>query len=182
MRTRLAFGREIIYRGRDMTETKVLSLALKVLGIYCVVRAIENVTILVQNLLSTTGFISVALFLAFAFVLIRYSDELSKKLLLSSESRSSVIQGNETQWYILTIGLIGIILLVHTVPSLISSLVIDLGIESSRLSDYMKKELVRLKWFGVLRDVLKIMFGLLLVLAPRRIAQYLSNQNRGAAE
>lgn len=174
-----------------MTEAKVLSLSLKVLGIYCVIRALDYLplagfgllwdarVLMYSPSLVLDWIIPLGILLLTSFVLIRHSDNITRRFFPPSDSTIIVFQGAEVQLYTLAFVFMGSILLIQEIPILLSSLTTMLSAESSPISPDLS---VRGKRIILLQLIFKMPVGLFLVFGSRRIAKFLCNLGRGSTD
>jgi hypothetical protein len=155
-----------------------MSLALKALGVYCIIHALDYIPSIVGGFLeflernppianNTMVIIAVLLplllLLAVAFVLIHYSDALAQKLFPSSEPM-----------YALVLAVTGVVLLVWEIPPNVMQIVINLSV-AQRLENgtFLRSPAFDGAWkLGILTG-LQMTIGLYLVLGSKKVARLL---------
>ena len=168
-----------------MTEIKVLSFAMKILGLYCFILSINYLSILMPTIsgalfsnLSNLR-MNLALFapsvplLIAAFVLIRYADGIAKKLFPSDEGSIIAIQGPIIQWYILSSILMGLFLLIKDVPALISWMGSNWSMQFELFEPKDQARIIESRNRFFVQASIRIPIGLFLVFGSRYIAKVL---------
>ena len=175
-----------------MTETKVMSIALKVLGVYSIIRAIEQLRTAANgfigwstfSLISSLGnmmahLLPLMLLLTAAFVLLRYSETLAQKLFPTGEPSVVVIENPGKEWYALILTVIGVILLIWTVPQYLSALLVTLSLRYSLNDPALSAQVIAGIWVVAVQLVLLTTIGLYLVFRSKRIAEMLRKLPKG---
>ena len=120
-----------------MSERKIMSLALKILGFYCIIQAVYffqafisaiamglgGYDIHFQFLMHLESIAAMIFFALFAYLLIKYSARWSERLYPSDGEFDIADRSPQSGWYELALAIMGIILLIRILPICILHLV-----------------------------------------------------------
>jgi hypothetical protein len=176
-----------------MHQSKLASLALKILGIYCIIRFFEfffsgfsqlafsfltpSDNWLSQWAISLSALLPLIFLLTAAFILIRYSDVIAKRLFYKDEPISLSKDGISEGWYVFAFSIIGATLLVWEIPSNLAQIVVNFSIPEIPDHLHIHKEAERAGWILIIHAIIKLGIGLYLVFGAKKISDFLVKIN-----
>lgn len=169
-----------------MTEIRLLSLALRIMGVYCSIRALEsgvetisvaivrvaNPSIPTQGMF-LAGVLPLLLFLSAACILIGRSESLAQRLSPRGEPKPVGMPSPSSEWYTSALSIIGIFLLIWLVPGSLARLVVNLSVRGDSGNLEIAAQATRGAWVIGIEAVLQTLLVLYLILGSKRIAEIL---------
>ena len=167
-----------------MTQRNLTSVLLKVLGVVCLIKAIDFASITFSLLLSAIpdipkAFVGEAALsflpaitpfiasLVLGFVLIRYAEQYAGRLFPVDEAAFPSDAAPTDQWYVLAFTILGVFLLVWHVPIHLGQLLSDAIQAARNQGDRFAVTFNAQFWRAVIRVGLQIVAGLYLILGGR---------------
>ncbi len=172
-----------------MTEKKVMSIALKVLGFYCIIELVRFLQAfafvfthgadaeadwLSANIAWLSSLVPMAILIFLAIILISRSDKFAQKLYPSDEIIDFGDKSPQLGWYELVLSVIGMMVLIRVVPRTLPRLITSFwtmdAVPRRRLFDI---------WNFYITSGLNLAVGLYLTFGSRGLARFLHKLRTG---
>jgi hypothetical protein len=176
-----------------MSQRHLAAVLLRVLGVVCVIRAVDFVSTSVGVLVSSTldtGFTrdtARMLFplltplvptLVLALILLRYAGGIAARMFPGQSLAIPEDVHPTDEWYVLALSVLGIVLLVWYLPWNIAQCLVHLVWPLSEMSDQLGRDRRFYGWNALLKIVMQLGLGMYLVLGARGIVGLLRKLRR----
>jgi|GEM_PF-3691774 len=167
-----------------MAQVNLAVVLLKLLGVFCVVRALEHLSVVFfpwtwgAPFLSRLGMFAGAaapavVLLIAAAALFRYAESVARRLFPEDKPLPIQAGAPTNQWLILALMVVGVVLLVWQVPANLSQIIVNFAITDVPGDSTIVDNAHRRGWMLLIRTVLQVGAGLYLVLGSRHLAAFL---------
>ena len=168
-----------------MTEQRITAIALKVLGVFSIVRSLEYLGQIIGNLawsgdqilsnmaVFLMGFLPFLFLNAAAFILLRHADALATKLLSSNGNIASPLTAPGEGWYLFAFTVTGVVLLIWDIPANLAQLIANFSIPELEKYPGTHSSAQRGGWILLIRTLIEIGAGLYLVLGSGQLVRML---------
>ena len=166
----------------SMNEQRLTNVSLKLLGVYCALKAVERFHGLVVVSMTTDYFMwshlaSLLIFLSCSFILIRYSQIISTKFFPFDRNNNEGMKVSEVNWLDVGIFLIGAGILVLLVPNKIGIIAHNIFIRSlATAPDYIKNSARIDVWIGCFQTVIYLVLGVVLLFKSKSAALFFKKE------